>query len=259
MKPGSKNWKKFMAKLYGWGAAVVILGALFKIQHWKVAGEMLTVGLSTEAIIFFFSAFEPLHEEPDWSLVYPELSTGEKVEDGSGRIEDKGSITEQLDHMLEEARIEPELIQSLGDGMRALSSQAGKLNDIADASVATNDYVDSLRGASSKVGELSESYSRASAALVGMTENAEAGSSTGEHLQRMSSNLSNLNEMYEVQLEELRKTSGLYTGIGELLTNLNDSVEDTRKYKENIAELSKSLASLNTVYGNMLSAMTINR
>jgi gliding motility-associated protein GldL len=116
-----------------------------------------------------------------------------------------------------------------------------------------------LRGASSKVGELSDSYAKASAALVGMTENAEAGSSTGEHLQRMSSNLSNLNQMYEVQLEELRKTSGLYSGIGELLTNLNDSVEDTRKYKENIAELSKSLASLNTVYGNMLSAMTINR
>jgi gliding motility-associated protein GldL len=110
MKPGSKKWKKFMAKLYGWGAAVVILGALFKIQHWKFAGEMLTVGLSTEAIIFFFSAFEPLHEEPDWSLVYPELNSGEKSEDGHDRIEDKGSITEQLDHMLEEARIEPELI-----------------------------------------------------------------------------------------------------------------------------------------------------
>src|SRR5215469_10734639 len=70
----STGWKKFMAKLYGWGAAVVIIGALFKIMHFPGAGIMLTVGLTIEAIIFFFSAFEPLHEELDWTLVYPELA-----------------------------------------------------------------------------------------------------------------------------------------------------------------------------------------
>ena len=69
----SKKWKNFMAKLYGFGAAVVIVGALFKIQHWPGAGLMLIVGLGTEAVIFIFSAFEPLHEEYDWTLVYPEL------------------------------------------------------------------------------------------------------------------------------------------------------------------------------------------
>lgn len=121
MQPGSKKWKRFMAYLYGWGASIVLIGALFKIQHWPGAGIMLTIGLSTEAIIFFFSAFEPLHEEPDWSLVYPELRSGEKVEH-SDEVEEKGSITEQLDNMLEEARIEPELIASLGEGMRALSA-----------------------------------------------------------------------------------------------------------------------------------------
>ena len=76
MKPGSKNWKKFMAKLYGWGAAIVIVGALFKIQHWPGAGTMLIVGLGVEAFIFFMSAFEPIHEEPNWELVYPELALG---------------------------------------------------------------------------------------------------------------------------------------------------------------------------------------
>ena len=70
----SSGWKNFIAKLYGLGASVVIVGALFKIQHWPLAGTMLTIGLLTEAIIFFFSAFEPLHEEIDWSLVYPELA-----------------------------------------------------------------------------------------------------------------------------------------------------------------------------------------
>jgi gliding motility-associated protein GldL len=70
----SSGWKNFISKLYGLGASVVIVGALFKIQHWPLAGPMLTLGLLTEAVIFFFSAFEPLHEEIDWSLVYPELS-----------------------------------------------------------------------------------------------------------------------------------------------------------------------------------------
>ena len=70
----SSGWKNFMAKIYGLGASIVIIGALFKIQHWPMAGLMLSVGLITESIIFFFSAFEPLHEEIDWSLVYPELA-----------------------------------------------------------------------------------------------------------------------------------------------------------------------------------------
>lgn len=256
MKPGSKGWKKFMAKLYGIGAAVVIVGAMFKIQHWPMAGELLIVGLSTEALIFFFSAFEPIHEEIDWTLVYPELRTGEPAQE---RVQssDDGSITEQLDHMLEEAKIEPELIASLGDGLRTLSTQASKLSDISDASVATTEYTDSLRGASEKVGKLSDTYAQASEALTGLTESQAEGASTGEHLKRMTTNLESLNGMYETQLKELQTSTEIYSGITELMQNLSDSVEDTKRYKENIAELAKNLSSLNTVYGNMLSAMSM--
>ena len=94
-----KKWKNFMAKLYGWGASIVIVGALFKIQHWPGAGIMLTIGLTTEAFIFFFSAFEKPHEEPDWSLVYPELA-GMTPEEKEGKV--TGTATEELDKMLEE-------------------------------------------------------------------------------------------------------------------------------------------------------------
>ena len=76
----TEGYKKFMAKVYGWGAAIVLLGALFKIQHYPGASIMLVVGLSTEAIIFFFSAFEPLHQELDWTLVYPELAGLDEIE-----------------------------------------------------------------------------------------------------------------------------------------------------------------------------------
>ena len=255
MKPGSKKWKNFMAKLYGIGAAVVIVGALFKIQHWPFASLLLIVGLSTEAVIFFFSAFEPIHEEPDWSLVYPELATGEQSEGGQDRIGAGGSITEQLDGMLAEAKIEPELLQSLGDGMRTLSSQASQLTDITGATVATQEYSDSLKGASAKVNELAETYAHTSEALTGLKNGQEIGASAGEHLAKMNDNLSALNSMYELQLGEMEKSRAMYSDMAELMTNLSESVADTKAYKENISELAKNLESLNRVYSNMLNAM----
>lgn len=261
MKPGSKKWKNFMAKLYGLGAAVVIVGALFKIQHWPLAGFFLILGLGTEAIIFFFSAFEPPHEDPDWSLVYPELATAEKAEGEDFKKEDQRSITEQLDDMLESAKIEPELIASLGEGMRSLSDQARQMGQITGAASATNEYANSLKDAAGKVSTLSETYARASESLVGLSTNVDAGKAAGASLQRMSDNLTALNEMYEVQLrasrEKLDAANQMFEGMGEMLANLKNSVEDTKRYKENIAELSDNLKKLNTVYGNMLSAMRV--
>ncbi|HQX28602.1 MAG: gliding motility protein GldL [Flavobacteriales bacterium] len=250
-----------MAKLYGIGAAVVIIGALFKIQHWPMASFFLIIGLSTEAVIFFFSAFEPPHEDPDWSLVYPELATGETAEGDDFKKEDQRSITEQLDGMLEGAKIEPELIASLGEGMRSLSDQARSMGEITGAASATNEYASSLKDASQKVSTLSDSYAKASESLVGLTENVDAGRNAGVSLQKMSTNLTALNEMYELQLmssrEKLEAANQMFEGMGEMMTNLRNSVDDTKRYKENIAELSDNLSKLNTVYGNMLNAMTV--
>jgi gliding motility-associated protein GldL len=260
---GGKKWKSFMAKLYGFGAAIVIVGAMFKIMHWPGAGPMLVVGLSTEAVIFFFSAFEPPHEEIDWSLVYPELAGmhGEEGDDhGKKEIEeDKGSVTEQLDAMFEEAKIGPELIASLGDGLRSLGDQASKLNNITDASVATNDYVSSVKSAAKNVSTLSDSYSKASESLMGLALSSDETASFGDQVVKVSKNLSALNASYELQLqgsnEHLKATSKFYEGLEDLMKNLNDSVDDTKRYKEQIAQLSTNLESLNTIYGNMLTAM----
>jgi gliding motility-associated protein GldL len=264
MKPGSKGWKKFMAKLYGIGAAVVIVGALFKIEHWPFASALLIVGLSTEAVIFFFSAFEPPHEEPDWSLVYPELAMPDSdkmalKKQNVGKASPKGvggsGVTAQLDNMLAEAKIEPELIASLGDGMRSFSSQARQLSDVSEAATASTEYATSLRSASQKVSTLADNYAAASEALTGLTSHADESKAAGMHLQKMSENLSSLNSMYELQLVELEKSRVLFTDMSELMKNLADSVEDTKAYKENIATLSQNLKSLNTVYSNMLNAM----
>ena len=127
-----KGFKKMMAKLYGWGASIVIIGALFKIQHWNYAGLMLTVGLMTEAVIFFFSAFEPPHEEVDWSLVYPELAG--MHEPGADRKKKKiDPVSQELDRLMSEAKIGPDLIASLGTGLRALSENTSKMAQLSSA------------------------------------------------------------------------------------------------------------------------------
>lgn len=265
-RPGTRKWKNFMAKLYGLGASVVIIGALFKIMHWPFSGPLLVVGLSTEAIIFAFSAFEPIHEEVDWSLVYPELAGMHGDHDDKEELpaeEDKLSITEQLDNMLEEAKIGPELIASLGEGMKNMSDQASKISNITEASVATSEYVSSVKSAAKNVNELSSSYSKASESLMGLSMSTSDSQNFGEQLSKVSKNLSALNSVYELQLkgseEHLRATNKMYESIEQVMSNLSASMEDTKRYKQEMSVLAQNLESLNTVYGNMLTAMNVRK
>jgi len=265
----SKGFKNFMSKLYGWGASVVILGALFKINHYPGADIMLIVGLGTEAIIFFFSAFEPPYVEPDWSLVYPELA-GIYGHNG----EEQQSLTQELDNMLSEAKIEPELLQSLGAGLRNLSENTQKLAQFTDAGAATEGYLANVKAATDSVGALSNTYRRTAEVLDTSTENlarsAEAidfskidGSAYSEQLQRIAKNLNQLNEIYEAQVqsssEQAEASVMMKDSIQAFLTNLKESIHATSLYKEEAAELATHVKALNQVYGNMLAAMNVNR
>ncbi len=279
----SRKWKAFMAKLYGFGAAVVIVGALFKIMHWPFAGPMLVIGLGTEAVIFAFSAFEPIHEDLDWTLVYPELagmSDEERTKELDEKV-DETSLTQQLDKMLEDAKIGPELLASLGEGMRGLSESVTKIGDIADASVASKDFTDNITKATSNVDQLSQAYqrandsvsssvdqlagaySRASKTLESFASANEESANYNEQLGKVSKNLSALNAAYELQLQgsndHLKATNTLYEGIQTVLVNLNSSVEDTQRYRSEISNLATNLEALNNVYGNMLTAMNVRK
>ncbi|MDO9341758.1 MAG: gliding motility protein GldL, partial [Bacteroidales bacterium] len=132
----SRGFKNLLTKLYGFGASVVIIGTLFKIQHWRFADLMLAVGLITESIIFFFYAFEP---EVDWSLAYPELA--ETPEDKAKELSSYngkhrgtvgggggGSVAlAKFDEMLEKAEITPDLLQKLGVGMKKLGETTANM------------------------------------------------------------------------------------------------------------------------------------
>ena len=258
-----KNFKKFMARLYGWGASIVIVGALFKIQHWPLSGFFLVLGLGTEAVIFFFSAFEPPHEDVDWSLVYPELAGMEDEDSHSkkDRKSKKDPVAQQLDRLMAEAKIGPELIESLGTGLRSISDSTSKLADLTNASVATDDYVKNVSNASRSVSEMSNSYTRAAQAVEQLSSSTEEVRVYKDQVVTAGKNLASLNAVYELQLqdsnEHLKQTSKFYDGINELMSNLSSSLEDTRKYRDEVSTLAKNLSQLNTVYGNMLSAMTI--
>jgi len=260
--PKVKGFKRYLHLASCFGASIVIVGALFKIMHWPGASVALIAGLGTEALLFILFGLDIPHEEVDWTLAYPELA-------GMGHTEiqheedeqDALPVTAQLDNLLADAKIGPELIESLGSGMRNLTDTASKIGDITNATVATNEYVDSVKTASKNVTQLSETYSKAADSMANLAESNETGASIGESLVKVSKNLSALNATYELQLQgsqaHLESTSKFYEGLSDLMKNLHDSVDDTKKYRQEMATLSSNLTALNTIYGNMLSAMNV--
>lgn len=311
----SSGWKNFMGKLYGLGAAVVIMGALFKIMHWPFASAMLIVGMGTEVIIFVFSAFEPLHEEVDWTLAYPELAGISEDEDFTpvsreARSSGGGGSFGALDQMLENADIKPELFEKLGKGLKNLNQTTQNLMNVSDAAQATNQFVDNIQAASESVSSMTESYGQSAEQLstsvgnlVGAyKDSSEAISETSknvaeqfaqasdgfltnykdteekiqsniemiskgnqtynEKLESLNKNLSALNSTYELQMqntnEHIKTSKNLYDDLGGIMENLKGSVDETNVYREEIAKLNNNLAALNSVYGNMLSAMNIS-
>ncbi len=211
----SKKWKTSMNFVYGFGAAIVIVGALFKILHWPGANAMLTIGLLTEAGIFIISAFEPVHMDPDWSLVYPELAGGEPTmkKDKSG-----GSVSQQLDSLLSQAKIGPELIESLGTGLLSLSNNVKDMSSISNAAVATKEYADSATKAAHNMNEIANSSAVVSDSLGSFS-----------------------------------------SGLSGVLSNIAATESATGEFKDEMVRLNQNLNNLNSIYGNMLSAMGGNR
>jgi gliding motility-associated protein GldL len=200
----SKKWKKTMNFVYGWGAAIVIVGALFKILHLPGANEMLSVGLLTEAAIFIISSFEPVHQEPDWSLVYPELAGGEPTKKAAGL---GGSVSQQLDSLLSQAKIGPELIESLGMGLQSLSSNVKEMASLSNAAVATNEYVDATNKATQNMGGIADSSavvsdslgsfsSTLSNVMNNLSDSEAATAQFKSEITDLNKNLSNLNNIY---------------------------------------------------------------
>ena len=254
-------YKTIMPKVYGIGAAVVIVGALFKILHIEGADLMLMIGLLTEAGIFFLSAFEPPHQELDWSKVYPELSEDYEAPATAQRLSNKSgtSLTAQLDASLEKAKIGPELLESLGKGLTNLADSTKKMSNITDAAVATNDYATNVKKASTQLIEMNKSYDVAIKAVSSMSEASKDAGEYHSQVQKVTKNLQSLNAVYEMELKDadshVKNMNKFYESLTGAMTGLSKVGDNTAKFTNELGKLTDNLTSLNKVYGSMLTAM----
>jgi len=291
----TKRWKTFMGFIYGWGASVVLIGALFKLEHWQYSGLLLTIGLSTEALIFFLSAFEPSVDIPDWGKVYPELREDYQL----AEVEELKS-KQSLDQILGSSELTPELLDKVGKGLNELSNTARGISDISSATLATDMYVKNLGSASesmntfaqinSKANEsidksvsvllnsysdaasqlsqtgtrLSDTYNKSTEVISEGLQNIGSSSKAyAQNIEQLNKNLQSLNSNFESQFEDTKaqfKASQQFNKeLNEMNTILTTSVDELKKYKENAEQLNKNLEALNTIYGNMLGAMSYKK
>ena len=215
----SRSSKKLFNMAYGLGASVVILGALFKILHWELplggdlkltGGTLLAIGLITEAIIFAISAFEPVDDDLDWSLVYPELAGGQSNGGKKDQPKDaEGILSKKLDELLKEAQIDSELMASLGDSIKNFEDVARNMSPTVESISATKKYGEEMSLAAAQMESLNslykvqlESVNRQSTINEEAIENA---AKLKEQMQSLASNLSSLNGVYGGMLSAMNK------------------------------------------------------
>ena len=197
---------------YGMGAAVVIVGALFKITHFELGPltgtVMLSVGLLTEALIFALSAFEPVEHDLDWSLVYPELAGGAASDKKEKKEDPQGLLSQKLDAMLKEAKIDGDLMSSLGNSIKNFEGAAKAISPTVDSMTSQKKYAEEMSMAAAQ--------------------------------------MESLNSLYKVQLESATRNAQANSEIA----------DNASKLKEQMQSMTSNIASLNNVYGGMLSAMS---
>jgi len=246
-----------MGYVYGWGASLVLIGALFKLQHWNHSGIMLTIGLMTEAFIFFLSAFEPPMEQPDWTRVYPELHDDYDLLTATEEVQT--DISSGLNSLLSNANISPELLAKIEKSLIDLSNTASGISDISAATLATDIYVRNLNSASESMIAFSEINSQANSSIH---------NSISELVDNYGNTARRISETGEGMLSKLNESSVKFTKqIDESGTKLVDSYQrlsgsvekgfkdldmHSSSYGENLQKLNKNIESLNGSYERQL-------
>ena len=248
--------------LTGVGASVVIVGALFKIQHYPGAGVMLVAGLGTEAILFLMFAFAPAPKEEvgleDWAKVYPQLS--QSYDDYSDEETPTASnTTKALSEMMASANIDQNTINSLGQGLNSLSDNVSKMADLSNAVSATNEYAKNATDAAKQLEAVGTAYKTTADAMSGMASAATDATEYHAQVQTITKNLGSLNAVYEMELADannhLKAMNKFYSNLSSAMENMSEASKDTDQFKKQLSALSSNLTQLNSVYGNMLSAM----
>jgi len=252
----------------GVGAAVVIVGALFKIMHWPGASPMLIVGLSAEAALFLLFAFAPVETAPDWSLVHPEL--GDDHGHGHGHAPVKkaaapastNNLTAKLDNMLDNAKLDQDVFNRLADGIKNLATSASKMSDLSDAAASNNEYAVNVKAASSSIVKMNESFAKTVEAMSSMSNASSDAKDYHNQVQVITKSLGALNAVYEMELQDannhLKAMNKFYGNLSSAMEAMSEASKDTQQFKVELSKLTSNLTNLNNVYGSMLAAMRGN-
>ncbi len=204
----SQAKKKAFNMAYGLGAAVVILGALFKIAHFPGGTEMLTIGMIVEAAVFALSAFEPVEEDLDWTNVYPELAGGTAL-DKQEADDAQGLLSQKLDDLLQEANLDSEKIGRLSESISNFAGAAEGMKPATDSIAASNRYAEQLSVAAIELESLNSMY-------IIQKENAERQASLN---QETLDNAERLKEQMESLATNLSSLNGVYGGMLSAMSN----------------------------------------
>ena len=256
--------------LFSFFAAVVIFAAMMKILHWEGADIAIMVGLISESIVFLVMAFlVPPPEEAHWQRYFPNINEHPDVEKArTGKFEVTPLILPgaggnpaltKLDDMLREADITPANLGRLGDNFKKLDGTIDKMADITDVIDATNDYTLRTREASTAIGIMKEAYMGAATGMQHFSNAAEGTREFHEQVQVLTKNMSSLNTIYELELQDtnnhLKAMNQFYNNLVNASQAMEGSVGEAKKAHDQITLLANNLGRLNSIYGNMLSAM----
>lgn len=250
--------------IVSWGAAVVIVGLMFKILHWPGSTYFIAGGLTVEALLFLMLGFVREEEEIDWTRAYPELRhdyNGELPQASSRQVSGGAGVsnTAALDKMLSDAKIGPELIGSLGEGLRTFGDKVAAISKVTDAGEATIAFTQKVKSATASYDNLSSAFDKASANLTEMANSNLDSKAYHDQVTNLAKNLSALNAVYELELQDssahLKSMNKFYQNLSLTMNNFNESLEDSKQFKDEVGRLAKNLSSLNAIYGNMLTAM----
>jgi gliding motility-associated protein GldL len=253
--------------IFAFFAAVVILGALFKIRHWPYADEMITLGLTSEVIVFLVMAFlVPPPEEPHWQRYFPEINVHPDLDPNFkptplslASANNGNPALNKLEDMLREADITPANLGRLSDNFKKLGSTVDQMSDISDVVAATGDYTAKTREAAGAMTTMKDAYLGAANSIQHFNTAAEGTKQFHEQVQVLTKNLSSLNTIYELELQDtnnhLKAMNRFYSNLTQASEAMQGSVDDAKKAHEQIGILATNLGRLNSIYGNMLSAM----
>jgi gliding motility-associated protein GldL len=231
-------------------AAVVIYGALQKLLHSPIADFMLKVGLTVEAVIFL--GYGILY------LIYPAIDDHEVHVKGAKTAETASPIA-SLDKMMEESGINADAMAKLSASFQQLNNSVGQIAEISEVVKSTKDFSDKAKGATIALSGITDAVNNASHSLAGFHGATESTKQFHEQMQALNKNLSSLNTIYELELQEgnnhLKALNQFYGKLSQASNAMVTSAEDAIKAKEQIAALATNLGKLNQLYGNMLTAM----